>query len=59
QARTGSFPEEEIFEKLDQLLLLVKSDEKSREEFVDLLDVLGPENPAVKTYRQKLSREIY
>ena len=59
QARTGSFPEEEIFEKLDELLLLVKGDEKAREEFVDLLDVLGPDNPAVKPYRQKLSREIY
>ena len=59
QARTGRLPEKEIFEKLEQLLLLVKNDEKAREEFVDLLDVLGPENAKVKIYRQKLSREIY
>ena len=46
-------------ERLDALLKIVKSDESAREEFVDLLDVLGPENSETKTYRQKLSREIY
>ena len=59
QARTGKLPEDEIFDRLDQLLELVKKDEKAREEFVDLLDVLGPEHSEVKNYRQKLSREIY
>ncbi|MBF82097.1 MAG: co-chaperone YbbN [Actinobacteria bacterium] len=59
QARTGDRSETEILERLDNLLKIVKSDENAREEFVDLLDVLGPENSETKTYRQKLSREIY
>ena len=59
QARTGTLPEDEILNRLDQLLGLVKGDEMAREEFVDLLDVLGPEHSEVKNYRQKLSREIY
>lgn len=59
QARTGVLPEDEILGRLDQLLEVVKQDEKAREEFVDLLDVLGPEHSEVKNYRQKLSREIY
>ena len=59
QARTGDRSQAEILERLDALLKIVKSDESAREEFVDLLDVLGPENSETKTYRQKLSREIY
>ena len=59
QARTGHRPQTEILERLEELLKIVKSDEGAREEFVDLLDVLGPENSETKTYRQKLSREIY
>ncbi len=59
QARTGDRPQTEILERLDELLKIVKSDEAARKEFVDLLDVLGPENSETKTYRQKLSREIY
>ena len=59
QARTGDRPQTEILERLEELLKIVKSDEAAREEFVDLLDVLGPENSETKTYRQKLSREIY
>jgi putative thioredoxin len=59
RARTGSLPENEILEKLDELLPHVKVDEDARIEFVDLLDVLGPENVEVKNYRQKLSRALY
>ena len=59
QPRTCDRPQTEILERLDELLKIVKSDEAARKEFVDLLDVLGPENSETKTYRQKLSREIY
>lgn len=59
RARTGSLPETQILEKLDELLPHVKADEDARIEFVDLLDVLGPENVEVKNYRQKLSRALY
>ena len=59
QARTGEISQIEIVKRLEELLGIVKSDEKAREEFVDLLDLLGPESDETKIYRQKLSREIY
>ncbi len=59
QARTGDISDSEVFKRLDELLLVVKGDDSAREEFVDLLDVLGPDNAEVANYRKKLSREIY
>ena len=59
QIRTGEISQTEILNRLDELLVSVKGDDKAREEFVDLLDVLGPDSDQAKTYRQKLSREIY
>jgi putative thioredoxin len=59
QARTGDISDSEVFKRLDELLLIVKGDDSAREEFVDLLDVLGPDNTEVANYRKKLSREIY
>ena len=59
QARTGDISDSEVLKRLDELLLVVKGDDSAREEFVDLLDVLGPDNTEVANYRKKLSREIY
>ena len=59
QARTGDISDSEVLKRLDELLLVVKGDDSAREEFVDLLDVLGPDNAEVANYRKKLSREIY
>ena len=59
QARTGDISDSEVLKRLDELLLVVKGDDSAREEFVDLLDVLGPDNAEVVNYRKKLSREIY
>ncbi len=59
QARTGDISDFEVLKRLDELLLVVKGDDSAREEFVDLLDVLGPDNTEVANYRKKLSREIY
>jgi len=59
QARTGDISDSEVLKRLDELLLVVKGDDSAREEFVDLLDVLGPNNTEVANYRKKLSREIY
>ena len=59
QARTGDISDSEVLKRLDELLLIVKGDDSAREEFVDLLDVLGPDNTEVANYRKKLSREIY
>jgi putative thioredoxin len=45
--------------KLDALLERVKSDEEARQEFVDLLEVLGPDNPRTAEYRKALTARLF
>jgi len=49
----------EITAKLDGLLPLVKGDEVARQEFLDLLEVLGPDDPRTADYRKRLTRQIF
>jgi putative thioredoxin len=59
--RTGAQGEssDEITAKLDGLLDRVKEDDAARQEFVDLLDVLGPEDPRTAGYRKQLSARLF
>ncbi len=50
---------EEIANRLDSLLDLVKADEVARQEFLDLLEVLGPEDPRTVQYRKALSTRLF
>jgi putative thioredoxin len=52
-------PAEEIAQKLDALLDQVKADEAARQEFLDLLEVLGPEDPRTAQYRKALSTRLF
>ncbi|MDQ1364446.1 MAG: putative thioredoxin [Acidimicrobiaceae bacterium] len=52
-------PAEDIAQKLDTLLELVKADEAARQEFLDLLEVLGPDDPRTSQYRKALSTRLY
>ncbi|HSS08559.1 MAG TPA: tetratricopeptide repeat protein [Acidimicrobiales bacterium] len=45
--------------KLDALLEQVKSDEEARQEFLDLLEVLGPEDPRTPRYRKALTARLF
>ena len=45
--------------KLDALLPQVKDDDAARQEFLDLLELMGPEDPRTSTYRKALSRTLY
>jgi putative thioredoxin len=45
--------------KLDALLERVKDDEDARREFVDLLEVLGPDDPRTSTYRKALTARLF
>jgi putative thioredoxin len=45
--------------KLDDLLDRVKDDEAARQEFVDLLELLGPDDPRTGAYRRKLSSRLF
>ena len=45
--------------RLQALLDQVKHDQAARQEFVDLLEVLGPEDPRTLTYRRALASRLY
>jgi len=50
---------EEITRKLDALLDQVKQDDAARQEFVDLLELLGPSNPRTAEYRKQLTSRLF
>lgn len=50
---------DEIGVKLDGLLDRVKDDDAARQEYVDLLEVLGPDDPRTVEYRKKLSARLF
>lgn len=45
--------------RLAELLDLVKSDDDARSEFVELLEVLGPEHSTTAEWRRRLSTKLY
>ena len=45
----------EMEAKLDELLERVRDDDAARQEFVDLLEAMGPEDPRTKEYRRALT----
>ncbi|MCP3913401.1 MAG: tetratricopeptide repeat protein [Actinomycetia bacterium] len=59
-ARTGeSTPADDIEARLEAILAVVKGDDEARREFVDLLEVLGPEDPRTGVFRRKLTAALY
>jgi putative thioredoxin len=60
-ARVGSAAGDDgdIERRLDGLLERVKEDEAARQEFIDLLEVLGPDDPRTRTYRKALTARLY
>jgi putative thioredoxin len=52
-------PSEGIEALLDGLLDRVKQDEDARQEFVDLLETLGPEDPRTTQYRKALAARLF
>lgn len=45
--------------RLGELLELVKTDDDARSEFVDLLEVLGPDHDTTAQWRRRLSAKLY
>jgi putative thioredoxin len=45
--------------RLDALLDRVKDDDDARQQFVDLLEVLGADDPRTATYRKRLTARLY
>jgi len=62
-ARMGGGPSvgtgDELTAKLDALLDKVKDDEQARQEFVDLLEVMGPDDPRTAQYRKALTSRLF
>ncbi|HEX4176257.1 MAG TPA: thioredoxin [Acidimicrobiales bacterium] len=50
---------DEIAGKLDSLLEKVRDDEAARQEFVDLLEALGPSDPRTNEYRRALAARLF
>lgn len=48
-----------IISRLDELLALVKGDDDRRQEFLDLLNVLGAADPRSLEYRRKLTSALF
>ncbi len=60
-ARAGDVVDEldDIGPTLDALLDRVKDDDAARQEFVDLLELLGPDDERTTDYRRKLTARLY
>ncbi len=49
----------EVEVRLAELLPNVKADDAARQEFVDLLEVMGADNPATPAWRKKLTTQLF
>ncbi len=45
--------------RLDELLDRVKADDEARQSYVDLLELLGPDDPRTADYRRRLTARLY
>ena len=57
-ARTGGIGDD-IEPTLAELLITVKTDDEARRKFIDLLEVIGPEDPRSALWRRKLSTALF
>lgn len=55
----GSPGTDNVEARLDGLLDRVKADDEARREFVDLLEVLGPDDPRTPRYRKALTARLF
>jgi putative thioredoxin len=58
-ARTGDADDAEVVDELDGLLDAVKDDEDARQRYLDLLELLGPDDPRTATYRKQLTSRLF
>lgn len=55
----GTAGDEPVDARLDALLERVAGDEAARQEFLDLLELLGPDDPRTPAYRRQLTARIF
>jgi putative thioredoxin len=64
KARLAASPDQGVAdddydEKLTALLDQVKTDEAARQEFVDILELMGPDDPRTAGYRRELTKRLF
>lgn len=52
-------PNDEYDVRLTELLDKVKADDKARQEFLDILEVMGPQDPRTGQYRRQLATRLF
>lgn len=58
-ARVGEGPADDYDERLTALLDRVKTDDAARQEFLDILELMGPHDPRTAQYRKKLTARLF
>ena len=58
-ARIGIDTRDDVTDELDALLPKVKDDDDARQRFVDLLEVMGPDDPRTPAYRKQLTAQLF
>ena len=51
--------DEEVEARLNELLEIVKGDDDARQQFIDLLELLGPDDPRTAVFRRKLTTRLF
>jgi putative thioredoxin len=59
KARVAEQPTDDYDTTLAGLLAAVKSDDEARQRFVDILELMGPDDPRTSVYRRKLTAALY
>jgi putative thioredoxin len=58
-ARLGVDSRDDVTDELDGLLPKVKDDDAARQRFVDLLEVMGHDDPRTAMYRKRLTAQLF
>jgi putative thioredoxin len=58
-ARTGEGVPDDVDQELAELIPKAKDDDEARQRVVDLLELLGPDDPRTAEYRRKLTAALY
>ncbi len=58
-ARLGDEPADDYDDELVGLLDQVREDDEARQRFVDLLEVMGPDDPRTASYRKQLTARLF
>jgi putative thioredoxin len=58
-ARLAARPVDDYDAQLTELLDRVKGDDEARQQYVDILELMGPDDPRTAPYRKKLTTRLY